>query len=337
MESLEPQVSIVIPLYNEEEIFPLLVKRLNAVMENLNLRVEVVMVNDGSMDRTPLLMKELSQNDKRYQCVFFSRNFGHQAAITAGMRYAKGTEGVMVIDGDLQDPPEMLSEFYEKFEQGYDVIYAIRKNRKAGRLKKILYYLYYRILSSISSIRIPLDSGDFSFMSRRVIDILNSLPEESRYIRGLRSWTGFKQIGIEYNRDDRVAGKSKYSLKKLFQLAFNGIFNFSEFPIKVIMRLGILSIIISSLYLGFTLFRKMFYGDVPQGFTSILFVIVLFSGIQMIFLGLIGEYILRIFFQVKGRPPFIVSERIENGMVINPITLSDKFIDRINQDVKIHE
>jgi polyisoprenyl-phosphate glycosyltransferase len=311
-----PQISIVAPLYNEMETFPLLVKRLNSLMESTPLRIEIVLVDDGSKDKTPDLMAALALSDARYHCLFLSKNHGHQNAVTAGMACAEGTEGVFIIDGDLQDPPELLTEFYN-YLTDYDVIYAVRKKRKEGWLKRTAYSTFYRILKSISYIEIPLDTGDFSLVSRRVVDIMNKMPEESRYLRGMRTWVGFKQIGIEYERDGRVAGESKYSLKLMFNLAYNGIFNFSEAPIKLVTNMGIGTFLIASLYLIATLIKKFFIkGFVPEGFTATLFVIILFAGVQLIALGIIGEYVLRIFFQVKNRPLFLVKREIKNKEIV---------------------
>ena len=248
--------------------------------------------------------------DPRYHCIFLARNHGHQLALTAGMAKARGSEGLMIIDGDLQDPPELLPDFYARFKEGYDVVYAVRKKRKENAIKRAGYFLFYRILKSISYIEMPLDSGDFSFISRRVADVLNQMPEESRYLRGMRTWIGFKQIGFEYERDERVAGESKYSFKQLFRLAYNGIFNFSEFPIRFMSQLGFTAIGIALLYFIIVLIKKLFFTDVIEGFTALLFVVILFSGVQLIALGIIGEYVLRIFFQSKGRPLFIIKEEI---------------------------
>ncbi len=305
-----PQISIVAPLYNEEQTFPRLIERLNTLMDSTPLSIEVVLVNDGSRDRTPELMEALSLVDVRYQSVFLARNHGHQIAVTAGLRFAQGTEAVMVIDGDLQDPPELLFEFYEQYKKGYDVVFAIRQKRKENYWKRMAYKSFYRILKKISYINIPLDSGDFSLMSRRVVDVMNAMPEESRYLRGMRSWVGFRQIGITYEREARQAGESKYSLKLLLRLAYNGVFNFSEFPIKIIKRISYFAIGISLIYFFLTLYKRFILQEVPEGFTALLFTIIFFSGIQLFFLGILGEYILRIFFQVKGRPLFIVEKRI---------------------------
>ena len=307
-----PVISIVAPLYNEQEALPLLVARLNALMDSTNLSIEVVLVDDGSRDKTPMLMQQLALSDARYSCVFLSRNHGHQLALTAGLSVAIGSEAIMVIDGDLQDPPELLTEFYAKMQEGYDVVYAVRKKRKEGVVKKSAYFLFYRLMKSISYIEIPLDSGDFSLISRRVVDILNKMPEESRYIRGMRSWIGFKQVGVEYERSERAAGEAKYDFKMLFKLAYNGIFNFSEFPIKFVTSIGFGAIVLALVYFVITLIKKITQDTVPEGFIALLFVIVLFSGIQLIALGLIGEYVLRIFFQSKNRPLFIIKQVIRD-------------------------
>lgn len=312
-----PQVSIVIPLYNESASFPSLIKRLDDLFSVVSLSIEVVLVDDGSRDDTAQLMQQISLNDSKYLCVFLARNYGHQIALSAGLAAATASEAIMIIDGDLQDPPELLPVFYEQFKQGYDVVYAVRKKRKEGVIKRMGYLFFYRLLKSISYIQIPLDSGDFSLVSRRVVDILNKMPEESRFIRGMRTWIGFKQIGIEYERDERIAGQSKYSFRMLVRLAYNGIFNFSEFPIKFITRAGILSITLSSVYLLITIAKKILYNTVPEGFTALLFIIILFSGVQLISIGIIGEYVLRVFFQVKGRPLYIVKNKIVQKEVVH--------------------
>ena len=309
-------ISIVAPLYNEKESIPSLIKRLNALMDATPLSIEVVLVNDGSRDETAALMQQVALMDKRYHCIFLARNYGHQIALSAGLAKARGTEGVMVIDGDLQDPPELLTAFYEKYKEGYDVVYAVRTKRKENVFKKTAYLAFYRLLKSISYIDIPLDSGDFCFMSRRVVDVMNQMPEESRYMRGMRSWIGFEQIGIHYERSERAAGESKYSFRKLLQLAYNGIFNFSEFPIKLIKRVGYSAVFASFVYLTYSIYRKLFFNDVPQGFTATIFLIVFFSGIQLFFMGIMGEYLLRIFFQVKGRPLFVVKDEIVEGQFV---------------------
>ena len=307
------QINIVVPLYNEEAVFEELQQRLAKLMDNSDLAISVIMIDDGSKDQTPKLMEQLAFKDPRFSSVFLSRNFGHQLALSAVLSCVDASEAVFIIDGDLQDPPELLFDFYEYFKKGYDVVYAVRKKRKESLFKRIAYNQFYRILKNIAYTEIPLDSGDFSLVSRRVVDELNSMREESRYLRGMRSWIGFKQIGVKYERFERQAGDSKYSIKNLLQLAFNGIFNFSKFPVKLISTLGIFTIIISLAYFVFTIIKQIFYGAVPEGFTGLIFTITLFGGVQLLSLGILGEYILRIFFQVKDRPLYIIDRQIKKG------------------------
>ena len=308
-----PQISIVIPLYNEAKAFPFLIERLNKVTEKINASVEIVLVDDGSKDETSLLMYDIAMHDEKYHCVFLSRNFGHQVAVSAGLKFINATEGAMVIDADLQDPPEMLETFYENFKKGYEVSYGVRTIRDdEGFFKKTTSSYFYKILRGLSNIDIPQNSGDFCFMSRRVINILNSMPEEHRFIRGMRAWVGFKQVAITYDRDSRIAGTTKYTLKKMFGLAYNGIFNFSELPIKFITRLGAIAISIALVYLGYTLYKKIVYHNVAEGFSGLLFALILFSGVQLVSIGILGEYIVRIFFQTKERPLYIISKRVQN-------------------------
>jgi dolichol-phosphate mannosyltransferase len=312
-EVIRPKISIVIPLYNEAEVFDELRQRLEELMKAFELSIEVVMVDDGSSDLTAEKMRKLSMENKNFQSVFLSRNFGHQIALTAGLRFAQAQEAIMLMDADLQDPPEMIHKFYEHLKQGNDVVYAVRSSRQSTFLMKIAYSLFYRAMKRFSYINIPLDSGDFAMISRRVADHINAMPEESRFIRGMRSWVGFRQIGISHDREERKSGNSKYSLKNLISLALNGLFNFSKYPIRFTVMLGLVALSSSLAYFLITLFRKFVIGDVPSGFTALLFTIILFGGLQLIAIGIIGEYVLRIFFQVKNRPLYIVKERIKNG------------------------
>jgi glycosyltransferase involved in cell wall biosynthesis len=312
-----PDVSIVIPLHNEEAVLPLLEKRLTALLESVHFNIEFVLVDDGSKDKTASMMTDLAYKNDHFHCIFLSRNYGHQLAVSAGLSRARGKKAVMIMDGDLQDPPELITEFLKKIEDGYDVVYAIRKNRKESLLKKLLYKTYYRIQRSVSDFEIPIDSGDFSMLSRRAVDELNNMPEQNRYLRGMRSWIGFRQYGYAYDRDARSAGTTSYSFRKLMALAYNGIFNFSEFPVKVIFNLGIVSIVVSLLYLAFTIIKRFFLGGVPAGFTALLFGIILFSGVQLISLGLIGEYVLRIYDEVRKRPLYIIDKSIIDSKQVN--------------------
>jgi polyisoprenyl-phosphate glycosyltransferase len=305
-----PKISIVVPLYNEEKIFNALVERITFLLDSFNVSTQVVLVNDGSRDNTPFLMQLLSEKDKRFKSVFLSRNHGHQIAVSAGMYYADAEEAIMIIDGDLQDPPELIEAFYAKLKEGYDVIYAIRKNRKENAALKFSFWLYYRIQKMVSNYNIPLDSGDFCMISKRVKDIIVSMPEESRYLRGMRSWVGFKQYGYEYDRDERHAGASKYSLKKRLEIALNGIFNFSKYPIYIMYRLGFISIVISIIYMLYLLYLKFTSNALTPGYVTIIFAISFFSGVQLVSLGLIGEYVFRTYSQVRQRPLFIIDKVI---------------------------
>lgn len=307
---MNPEINIIIPLYNEEKVFPLLIARITELVNRSKLVITVILVDDGSTDTTSALMKQLSIEDERFLSVILSRNFGHQLALTAALTMVNASEAVMIIDGDLQDPPELVEDLFLLYKEGYDVVYAVRESRKEGFFKVVFYKLFYRMLQKIASIDMPLDSGDFSLLSRRVVDIMNAMPEESRYLRGMRSWIGFKQIGFKYSRPDRQAGNTQYSLRQLFKLAMNGIFNFSEFPIKFITFLGVSTMSISVIYFIMTLVKKFTIGYVPDGFTAIIFLIILFGGVQLISIGIIGEYLIRVFFQVKKRPLFIIKELI---------------------------
>jgi polyisoprenyl-phosphate glycosyltransferase len=311
-------ITILVPLYNEATVLPGLVVRLDALIASSNNMINVLLIDDGSKDNTALLIGELISGKEHYSALFLSRNFGHSRAITAGLsEISNDADAVFIMDGDLQDPPELLPQFIHKMNEGYDVVYGIRKKRKEGIIKKACYKLYYRLLKQSSKINMPLDAGDFCLLSKRVVKHLNRLPEESRYMRGLRSWVGFNQTGISYERDERFSGATKYSVKSLFSLALDGFFNFSEFPIRFIGYTGLISVLVSLCYLGITLYQKLMYGSVPQGFTALIFAIVLFSGVQLLSLGIIGEYVLRIFFQVKQRPLFIVKSKIVKGKPVD--------------------
>jgi len=305
-----PDISIVVPLYNEHEVFDKLVQRLQSTMDSYSHSVEVIMVDDGSKDQTALLIQGIASKDKRFKGVLLSRNFGHQIALSAGMAHAQCTKALMVIDGDLQDPPELMVPFFEKMLQGADVVYAVRKNRKEGAIMNSMYWLFYRMLSRLSEHPIPHDSGDFCMISKRVLDHMNDMPERSRFLRGIRSWVGFKQVPYEYDRDGRADGKTKYSMKGLFKLAYDGIFNFSNKPLKLITHIGLYTILVSVIYLTGVLIKKLLGYEVPSGFISLVAVITLFSGVQLISLGIIGEYLARIYLQVKNRPLYVVDKTV---------------------------
>jgi dolichol-phosphate mannosyltransferase len=311
MNHLMPHISIVVPLYNEEQNLSILFKRLIDLKSLMSESIEFIFVDDGSSDATPIFISRFSLLHSNVKSILLSRNFGHQAAVSAGLLHSNASEAIFIIDGDLQDPPELLIEFYSILKSGFDVVYGIRKNRKEGFILKFCYKIFYRTLGKLANIKIPLDSGDFCLISRRVVDILNSMPEESRFLRGLRSWVGFNQIGLPYDRQIRHAGNSKYSFLKLFNLALDGFFNFTKLPTRFIFIIGFISMLISIGYVIYSVYKKYIYGLNPNGFTGLLFIIVFLSSIQMISISILGEYIVRIFFQTKSRPLFIVKNIIE--------------------------
>jgi dolichol-phosphate mannosyltransferase len=303
-----PKLSIVIPVFNEFLVIPTLYKRCIEATEKWCDDFEIIVVNDGSTDDTQSLLDKYHGQDRRWKTISLSRNFGHQAAFFAGLNYATG-DYIAMIDGDLQDPPELLENFYLKLNEGYDVVYGIRRTRKESIVKRIFYSAYYKILSSFSEIDIPVDSGDFSMLRRDVLDHILKMQEHSLFIRGLRSWVGFRQYGYEYARDSRVAGEVKYTIKKLFQLAYNGLFSFSEFPIKLLTNLGIIIMTISICYSIYALVSKIMYPDIPQGFTTLAISIFMLSGVQLISIGIVGEYVVRIYNETRNRPLFIIVKK----------------------------
>lgn len=305
-------ISLVIPIHNEQKILPILYERIKVASENWNDQYEVIFVDDGSGDSSLEIIQNLHKQDNNIKGISFSRNFGHQTAVSAGLKYTTG-DVVIVMDGDLQDPPEQIIDFLEKWQQGYEVVYAIRKKRKETWYKKIAYYSFYRLLNWMSSIKIPLDTGDFCLMDRVIVDHLNSLPERNRFVRGLRAWIGYKQIGVPYERSARLAGEAKYTFKKLLKLAFDGLINFSYRPLQIFTSLGMIvsisSLILGGYYLIVWFLNPTIREELP-GYTSIIVAVLFLGGVQLISVGILGEYIGRIFDEVKGRPLFIVSQKI---------------------------
>jgi dolichol-phosphate mannosyltransferase len=299
-------LSLAVPLHNEESVLPELLRRLPSVLDSLpGGPHEIVFVDDGSSDRTFEMLKEAALLDPRILVLSLSRNFGHQTAITAALDHVTG-DAVVVMDGDLQDVPEVIPQFVQKFQEGFDVVYAKRVRRKEPWPLRLCYFVFYRMMATLSDIRLPLDSGDFGLMSRRVISQLRQMPEHHRYLRGLRSWVGFRQAGIAVERAERHSGKSKYSLMRLIKLAFDGIFAFSIVPIRAAAVVGALVILLSFLYVLFALYAKIFLHESPQGFTALIVAVTFLSGIVLFFLGVIGEYVGRIYEETKARPHYII-------------------------------
>ncbi len=306
-------LSIVLPAFNEQEVLPLTYDRFNGMtprLADLGLDMELIFVNDGSRDDTARLLNELAAKDDRVRAVHLTRNFGHQAAISAGLVIAKG-DVVALMDCDLQDPPEVLPHFLAKWKDGNQVVFAIRRKRKEWFGKRLAYWGFYRLLAAVAELNIPLDSGDFCVMDRSAVNLLNSLPERQRFVRGLRTWVGLRQIGVEYERDARQAGVPQYTLSKLMKLAMDGLVSFSSVPLKMVTRLGILSIGLSLLAGIYVLFSTIFRMDTPRGWVSTACLILFTSAVQMISLGVIGEYLSRIFLEVKGRPTYMIADVVE--------------------------
>ncbi|WP_379127599.1 glycosyltransferase family 2 protein [Paenibacillus sp. sgz500958] len=305
---MKARYSVIIPMYNEEEVIAHTYARLKTVMDGCGDSYELVFVNDGSRDRTAEIMREISSQDENVRLIDFSRNFGHQVAITAGMDYSEG-QAVVVIDADLQDPPEVILQMISKWKEGYEVVYAKRLKRHGETFfKKATAKLFYRLLRSMTSVEIPTDTGDFRLIDRKVCDVLRGLKEKNRYVRGLVSWVGFRQTMVEYVREERFAGETKYPLKKMISFALDGITSFSYKPLKIASYVGFFLAFSSFIYLFFVLFQRLFTDWTIPGWTSIVGVNLLFNGIVLMLLGIMGEYIGRIYDESKDRPLYIVRE-----------------------------
>jgi dolichol-phosphate mannosyltransferase len=305
-----PRVSLAVPLFNEESVIGELLRRLRSVLDALpGGPHEMVFVDDGSRDRTFEILARESVADSRIVAASFSRNFGHQSAISAALDLARG-DVVIVMDGDLQDPPEEIPRFLEAFQAGNDVVYARRAHRKESWALRSCYYLFYRLIGAVSNIRLPLDSGDFALLSRPVVDAIRSLPEHHRYLRGLRTWVGFRQTALTVERSARHSGQPKYTWRGLFRLAFDGIFSFTMLPLRVAAALGGLTILAALAFAAYAIYVRFVLGISPPGFTALLLLVTLFAGIQMLFLGVIGEYVGRVYEEAKGRPHYVVQRVI---------------------------
>lgn len=309
----EPRISLVVPLYNEEQNIPELLRRTLPLLETASGGPhQLVLVNDGSRDRTLELIAAAAAGDARITVVSLSRNFGHQAALTAGIDHARG-DVVMIMDGDLQDDPGMVPAFVDLYRQGYDVVYAQRVRRKESWWLRFAYSAFYRVITRIADVPLPVDAGDFGLMSRAVVRVMQQAPERNRYLRGLRAWAGFRQIGVEVERTRRHSGESKYGIWKLTRLALDGIFAFSAVPIRLAALIGAAAVAGTMLYALFALYARLFMGASPRGFTTLALLVIFLSGVNLLFLGVIGEYVGRVYHEVKGRPVYVVERLIENG------------------------
>jgi glycosyltransferase involved in cell wall biosynthesis len=305
-------ISVVVPLFNEEENLGELYRRLVDALEADGIDFELVLVNDGSRDATGTMLETLHQRDPRVMAISLSRNFGHQAAISAGIDHATG-QGVIVMDGDLQDPPEVLPQFVAAWRQGNDVVYAVRTKRKEPLWKRFCYALFYRVFRAASTLDIPLDSGDFCLMDRKVVEALKALPERGRFVRGLRTFVGFKQIGLAYERAARQAGQPKYTFRALCRLALDGLFGFSDAPLRLVSGAGLLCVVLALLGGAATIVQGWREASVP-GWWLVTLALFGCTGLQLFGLTILGEYIRRIFWEIKGRPTYIVAtvKKLEN-------------------------
>ena len=308
-----PRLSVVIPCFNEEEVLPLLRERLVGTLDRFGVAWELVLVDDGSADRTLEMLTEMHRQDPRCKVVGLSRNFGHQTAVSAGLWYATG-DAVAILDADLQDPPDILGACLERWREGYDVVFAVRQKRKEGILKRAAYKTFYRLLKTVADIDIPLDSGDFCLLDRCVVKVLRNMPERNIFLRGMRAWAGFRQTGITYERNARAAGSPKYSFRKLVRLALDGIFSFSTFPLRLATWFGVWIVGLCFLGVGFVLVWRLFHlrfmgrtaADVP-GWAAGAVMVLFLGGVQLLILGVLGEYLARIYNEVKRRPRWVVS------------------------------
>jgi len=310
-----PNLTLLVPLCDEEAVIPELLRRLAAAADRLDAEVDFLLVDDGSRDRTGELLREAAGREPRLAVLRLSRNFGQQMALAAGLSESRG-DAVAILDADLQDPPELLGEMVARWREGYAVVYGVRRNRRESWPRRLAFAAYYRLLRRVAAIDVPVDAGDFCLLDRRVVDLLNRLPERSRFLRGLRAWAGFRQIGIPYDRPARAAGAPKYSWRRLLELGLDGLFSFSHVPLRLVSLLGIALSVCALLgvlfYLVWWSAEFRIAGRRPAdvaGFMTLATLLLFFAGIQLLSLGLLGEYVGRIYVEVKQRPGWVVAER----------------------------
>lgn len=306
------KISVVIPMYNEEEVVKTSYLRIEKVLEELKqYEYEIIFIDDGSKDKTLELLQEIAKENEKVKILSFSRNFGHQVAVTAGIQYVTG-DAVIIMDADLQDPPELIPEMIVLWEEGNEVIYAQRKSRKGESAFKLLTAkMFYNTLNALSDVEIPKDTGDFRLVDKKVIDVINSMPEHNKFLRGLFSWVGFRQKAYSYERQERKAGKTKYPFQKMWKLASDGIISFSTKPLKIVGGLGCITIILSIAILIYSLLSYAFHlNHLTPGWTSIMVAITLFSGVQLVSIWIISEYIARIYDETRHRPEYIIDKKI---------------------------
>jgi len=301
-------LSVIIPIYNEEGNIPVLFQRLNEVVSKLNVDTEYIFINDGSGDHSLLLIKQLASKYPFIKYIDFSRNFGHQVAVSAGLDHCSG-KAVAIIDADLQDPPELIADLYHKWREGYEVVYAKRRSRDGeGFLKKYTAKLFYRLLKKITSINIPIDTGDFRIIDHKIVEVLRNMPEQQKFLRGQISWIGFKQTFVEYNRDSRLKGKTGYTYKKMIRFALDGITSFSNLPLKFATIAGFLVSGFAFFMILYALYSRFISKSYVAGWTSLMLAVLFIGGVQLICIGIIGEYISRLSGNVRKRPLYVVNE-----------------------------
>ena len=306
---MAPKYSLIIPIFNEAETIPALYQRVRTVMDQLDAQVELVMIDDGSQDGSLGMLRSLHHQDQRLCYISLARNFGHQTAVTAGLNFARG-QAIVILDADLQDPPELIPAMVDLWRQGYQVVYAQRTRRHRERwLKKMMAFWFYRCLRVLADVEIPADTGDFCLMDRQVVDLLNTMPERNRYIRGLRSWVGFKQTAIPFDRDPRFAGEVKYTFRKSLNLAINSIIAFSKVPLRLATYLGLFAAGLALVMMILVLYWRLFEPSSNLvGYSIITMAIFFLGAVQLICIGILGEYIGRIYEEVKGRPLYTLKE-----------------------------
>lgn len=306
------KISLVIPMYYEEEMAQECYERVvNNLKKLQEYEYEIIFVNDGSKDKTLAILEEIAKIDKQVKIISFSRNFGHQCAVTAGLKYVTG-DAIIIMDADLQDPPELIPDMLKLWEEGNEVIYGKRRTRKGeSKFKLLTAKLFYNTLNALSDVEIPKDTGDFRLVDRKVVEVINELPEHNKFLRGLFSWVGFEQKELEYERKERVEGKTKYPLKKMVKLGLDGIISFSSKPLKIVGGLGFLAIMLSCIILVYAIASFIFkWNNLTAGWTSLMVTVTFFSGTILISLWMIGEYIARIYDEIKGRPQYIIKQKI---------------------------
>jgi glycosyltransferase involved in cell wall biosynthesis len=309
---MKPTFTIIAPIFNEQDCLNELHRRIHEVMDSIGEPWEMVVVDDGSTDGSTEIIRDLAANDEHIRPVIFARNFGHQIAVTAGLDYSRG-DAVIIIDADLQDPPEVILQLIEKWREGYEVVYAVRAEREGETwFKTVTASMFYRLIFRITDVNIPLDTGDFRLMDRKVVSVMNQMRERHRFLRGMSAWVGFRQIGVSYKRAARFAGETKYPLKKMVKLALNAITSFSYFPLQLAMYLGFISAGLSILAIPIVALMRVVSAQAFFGQATTLVAVLFLGGVQLISLGILGEYIGRIYDEVKGRPLYIVSESPNN-------------------------